>query len=276
MLLLCAGCDNSASIKTWSSSDKNQDRWAIYYDYNVSANAFAEYDLVVFDRITYPDFHNNHKSTKYLAAINAGEVNMNAPEKIILEHENAILLSQTARGTAVVDLTSTRWHNIVTAQVDDAARKGFDGVMLDGLEIALKLSAQKSPQAGEEATQQAITMIDDIHARHPRMKIMLNRAFDILPQVANKIDYVLAEGILSERNDSTGQSHLVAANNYQQTAGSLRWAHGLSPSIAIYTLDYWNTSDIEGTKKIYRMQRDHGFSPYVTSPDLRHFTPEPK
>jgi len=279
VLLCCINCGPRNMTHTPagdSAGDANTNHWAIYYDYRIPIAQFQHFDLVVFDRVYYPDFTKIHRKTVVLAEVNAGEVPPNTPDHSLLEHENALLAGGASKGMAAVDLTSPRWHQAIMTKVDDAINKGFDGVMLDGLDSPLKAADAISTEVANKNRDAAITLIEEIRNKHPKIKIMLNRAFDILPQVASKIDYVLAESILTENDDFSGHSRFVAANTYQQMAGSLRWARDLSSDIKIYTLDYWNVNDGESIKKIYRMQREQGFSPYVTSRDLRHFTPEPQ
>lgn len=276
LILSCIGCGPGSVLTNFRGAEANKDKWAVYYDYHINAALFASYDVVVLDRVYYPNFGKVHRRTSFLAYINAGEINVNAPDKILLENENALFGAPSRAGMQAVDLSSRRWHDHVMQQVEDAVQKGFDGVMLDMIDSPLQASAKISSDANERTRRASVTLIEEIRHKHPRIKIMLNRAFDILPQAAADIDYVLAESILTEKDDSTGQMRFVSANTFQQTAASLRLAQGLSPDIKIYTLDYWNTHDIEGVRRIYRLQREQGFSPYVTSPDLRHFTPEPE
>ena len=251
------------------------ERWVAYYDTKMPAEAFKDYDLVIFDRVYHPDFRSLRKKTIVLAYVSMGEVPDNSQDKHLLEADHALFLTKNRWGNWPVTLASARWREIVLSHVDDAISNGFDGVMLDTVDSALHASASVSPALAMSNRDAAVALINQIRDRHPNVKIMLNRGFDILPNVADKIDYALAESILTEINLSTGQSSLNPSNSYQQAANLLLWARDLSPKIKIYTLDYWSLDDLDGVKAIYTTQRAQGFAPYVSTPDLRQFTPEP-
>jgi len=248
------------------------ERWAIYYDYRLSAEHFADYNLVVFDSVAYPDFRRLPKKTKVLAHINLNQTLNEATEIAAIKQRN--LAPEKQKSTEKSN--SGGWQSTVMRKVDNAVNKGFDGVLLDKGNSALNATAAFSPQSTADAKKSYVSLIHAIHEKHPSINIMLNQSLDILPDVADKIDYVLAEGILTDFNLFAGQSRLNDSHSYQQTAAALRWARNLSPKIKIYTLDYWDMSDVDTVKKIYRLQRAQGFSPYVAAPDLHHYTPEPK
>lgn len=121
----------------------------------------------------------------------------------------------------------------------------------------------------------AASLIHEIRAANPRMKIMVNRGFAILPVISHDIDYVLAESIYSRTDVSTGQSELFPPITYSQVAEQLRDATVNARRLQVFTLDYWNTNDVNGLERIYAAQRAKGFIPYVTTPDLRSLTPIP-
>jgi hypothetical protein len=253
-----------------------KERWAVYYAKELPASSFAAYDLVVFDRIYYPDFQALRGKTTVLAYISLGEVHGDTDEHGLLTQQQSLLGARSTWNSYTVDITSATWKKIIEAQVDDAMQKGFDGVMLDTLDSALHLADMASDSKGRAAQEAAIRIITDLRRHYPAMKIMLNRGFEILPRVAPAIDYALGESILAQTDISTGQSSLFPALTYQSMASQLLKARAIAPSLKLYTLDYWNIDDVEGLQKIYAIQRAHGFTPYITTPDLRRHTPEPE
>jgi uncharacterized protein (TIGR01370 family) len=252
-----------------------KERWAVYYDKQLPAKAFKDYGLVVFDRIYYPEFEELKPDTTVLAYISLGEVHGDTDEHALLEKQHALLGKRSKWNSYTVDLTSKTWAKIIDAQVADAMDKGFDGIMLDTIDSGLHLADMDSPEKGERAQEAAIKIITDLRQHYPDMKIMLNRGFEILPRVANVIDYALGESMLANTDISTGQSSLFPANTYQSIASRLTNARAIAPKLKLYTLDYWNPEDVEGMQKLYAIHRTRGFTPYITTPDLRRHTPEP-
>ena len=254
----------------------NKERWAVYYAKELPASTFKDYDLVVFDRLYYPDdFKSLQPKTTVLAYVSIGEVHGDTDEHKLLDAQKALIGTRTKWNSYPVDITSLTWAKMVSAQVEDALAKGFDGVMFDTVDTALHLADMESPEKGQKAQDAAIGLIASIKKAHPGAKIMLNRGFEILVRVAPALDYALGESMLAETDISSGQSKVFPANTYQSTASRLLEARRANPRLKLYTLDYWDQKDVDGLQKLYAIQRARGFHPYVTTPDLRKHTPEP-
>jgi uncharacterized protein (TIGR01370 family) len=249
--------------------------WAVYYDDALPASAFKGMDLVIFDRRYHPKFESLKGKAHVLAYVSAGEVYDDVPERKILA-KSKVLLGQNPRWKShAVDLTSPEWREMVLDYVDDAVKRGFDGVMLDTLDSPLHWAETKAPERLDTMREAAASLVAGIRLRHPKVKIMVNRGFTVLPAIAPDIDYVLAESILTNTDVSTGQFSMFSPNTYHQAATQLHRVVALAPHLQVLTLDYWNQDDVNGLESIYAMQRASGFVPYVTTPDLKRYTPEP-
>ena len=271
MLLMAAGC---APIPGKEAA--HAPRWVAYYDKKLPASAFADYELVVFDRFYYPEFQSLKGNSTVLAYVSVGEMHDDSPHRHTLEQQDALLQSREHWGSHIVDLNNKAWRESVLEAVGDAITKGFDGVMLDTIDSPIHYAMTNSPNQVDTVKHQAIRLIRDIRTHYPSAKIMLNRGFEILPQVAGVIDFALAESILSQTDVSSGQSRLFPAHTFHLAVSKLKEAQRIAPKLTIYTLDYWNQDDVQGIGKLYAIQRSYGFRPYVTTPDLRTHTPEPK
>lgn len=249
-------------------------RWAVYYHTKLAASHFAGLDLVIFDRRYHPDFH-ELTGTDVYAYISIGEVPDDAPEKAALDKKDLLLAAQPQWHSHIVDITAPLWRKTVLAQVAEAEKKGFDGVMLDTLDSPLYWAKTNAPARVDAFREAAILLIETIRTQHPHMRIILNRGFDVLPDVAVQLDFVIAESILTQTDGSSGHFTFSPAISYAQAVTQLQQAASLAPRLQILSLDYWNLDDVHGVQTIYARQRESGFSPYVTTPDLHHFTPEP-
>lgn len=259
-----------------STQASSKERWAVYYAKELPASVFKDYDLVVFDRLYYPeDFKSLQPKTTVLAYVSIGEVHGDTDEHKLLEAQKALIGTRTKWNSYPVDIASLTWAKMVSAQVEDALNKGFDGVMFDTVDTALHLADMESPEKCGKAEAAAIALIASIKQAHPSAKIMLNRGFEILTRVAPALDYALGESMLAETDISSGQSKVFPANTYQSTASRLQQARVANPRLKLYTLDYWDQKDVDGLQKLYAIHRARGFHPYVTTPDLRKHTPEP-
>lgn len=253
------------------------ERWVAYYDDKLPASAFLDYDLLVFDREYHPPLAplKKHQRT-VLAYVSVGEIHGHrAKELAILTKQKAILEKNDQWDSQVVDLTSATWRGMVMKDIKNALDQGFDGVMLDTLDMPLAAAKRHSDALEEANKQAAIQLVNDIRETYPEIKIMLNRGFAILSDVSGQLDFILAESILSETNVSTGQSLLFSPKTYRELTGMLHAARRKAPKLKIYTLDYWKPRDVAGIRQLYAIHREHGFIPYVTTPDLRTLSPEP-
>ena len=268
-LFCCASCTPAPKAPTEIKS------WAVYYDSKLPAEDFASFDVVVFDRRYHPPLKPLKHKVTLLAYVSAGEMHGDSPRVAELRKEGAVLADNKQWKSHVMDLTSARWRSVVMDEVDDALKQGFDGVMLDTLDSTLDVAQKQDPKLGAATEAAAVQLIRDIRARHPHIRLMLNRGLKLLPDVSGQLDFILAESILAETNVSSGQSKLFPPNTYRQVAGLLQDAQVRSPQLKIVTLDYWDPDDVQGIRQLYAIQRAHGFVPYVATPDLRRLILEP-
>lgn len=278
--LCCVSCAPMPKVATKEprTHAHSQERWVVYYGNTEPAESFVEYDVVLFDRIYHPPIEPllQDPDRILLAYISAGEVHGYRSDEIaLLKSKNAILADNTDWGSHMVDMTSAEWRSIVMGEITDALNQGFHGVMLDTIEMPMIAAARRSPELAEANRQATIQLIADIRQTYPDIYIMLNRGFPILPEVSSQLDFILAESILAETNVSTGQSKLFPPKTYREMTTMLQDARLRSPELKIFTLDYWNTDDVDGIERLYAIHRDHGFIPYVTSLDLRVYSREP-
>ena len=250
-------------------------KWGVYYDNERPAEDFAALDLVIFDRRYHPNFRRLGKSTTVLAYVSMGEVYDDVPERKALQLSKSLLAKNITWNSHVVDLTTAQWRTMVMGYVDNALANGFDGVMLDTVDSPLEWARTESPKRYAAMQTAAAEMIHDIRQKYPDIKIMLNRGFDIVALAAPDLDYVLAESILTHKDVSTGQFRQLSPKTYRDSVDVLRVALRSANNIKVMTLDYWDIDDGYGVEEIYRKQRAAGFYPYVTTPDLRNYTPEP-
>lgn len=281
-LLCLSGCVPNQDVPPRSADAQPQvekphvRRWAAYYDTQLPATAFEDLDLVIFDGRYHPDISPLKGKAVVLAYISAGEVHGDTQEKLLLENTGAILYKNTNWDSYVVHPGSGRWRKMIFAHVDKAQKDGFDGVMLDTLDSPIEWGRSLSPDRHKKMQQASVKLIKDIRAKYPKMKIMLNRGFIILPEAAPYIDYALAESLLTQKDNSTGQFSQFPPNMYAEAVAQLHHILARAEHLQLFTLDYWDVGDVKGLERIYAAQRASGFIPYVTSQDLRSYTPEPQ
>lgn len=242
------------------------ERWAAYYDNKESTEKLTQFDLVVLDGESHPDLAPlKSAGVKLLGYVSIGEVHDGKQADL---PQSAIIKKNDHWNSYMVDVRDTAWRNrILEHDVPAVLAQGFDGVMLDTMDSPLYLEASQ-PEQYKGMRESLIYIVKRIRYDHPHIKIMVNRAFDMLPDIASDIDMVLAEGTLShydlEKKRSTHQPDAI----YMQYVEKIHRARQLIPNLGVYTLDYWDMNDDNGVAHIYETQRKQGFVPYVTTPNL--------
>jgi hypothetical protein len=121
----------------------------------------------------------------------------------------------------------------------------------------------------------AASLVCKIRARFPGITIMMNRAYELLPEVETHIDMLLAESVLTTYNFGSRTYEFVPRAEYLEHRQILREARKRCPALRIFTLDYWNPKDHRILRRIYRTQRANGFEPYVATIELDRIVEEP-
>lgn len=245
-------------------------KWAVYYNNQEAPEAFSAYNLLVLDDTYHPDLSLLKKQRiTTLGYVSISEVRPEQAHYQALLEDGHIVRENEQWNSGMIDIRQKAWQEtLINEVIPSVLEKGFDGIMLDTADSALELE-EADKERYQYTTEALIYLIKMIRYTYPNIKIMINRGFEILPEVGESIDYVLAESILSEHNHETGESRLFPDDVYKRYAEMLHLLQQKFPHLRIYTLDYWPSDDKSGKKKLYDMQRLQGFIPYVSTPDLR-------
>jgi len=252
-------------------------RLAVYYANKLPPQAFAPYDIIVFDRDRHPALSSLERPDRILLAyVSFGEAEKSRSDYADLANQGLILdTGPNWRGNPIIDVRRPEWGDYVLNQLIPAIiAQGFDGVMLDTTDSLIE-AEKMSPARCAGLSQAAVDLIKQIRERYPHLIIMLNRGFEILPQVAGDIDFELAESIYTHWTGA-GAPALVPDAVYRRYVTQLEAAEAEAPTFKVASIDYWPAGDKRTIRRIYAAQRAQGFIPYVTTPELQSLTPEPE
>ena len=175
----------------------------------------------------------------------------------------------------LADLRHPAWRAAVLDRLVPAILAlGYDGIFIDTMDNAEAMERQ-DPVANTGMVAAGATLIAAVRARFPKIRIMLNRGYALLPDVAPKIDYLLGEAMASRWNFAAKRYELLSESDWAWQAGRLRAARARNPALALMTLDYWNPADTTQIAALYARERAAGFSPYVATLALDRLMPEP-
>jgi uncharacterized protein (TIGR01370 family) len=259
------------------AENTGQKKFVIYYGDTQPDHEFTMYDVIVFDRENHPPLQKlTAKNKIILGYISGGELDEDVSnynelkDNFILIHEN-----KNWEGAHVVDIRDPKWTAyIIQDLIPDILRKGFNGIFIDTFDSVEHLE-QKDPNKYSGMKSAASNMIKTIRMHYPNIKIMVNRGYEILPNIARDIDYVLAEGTVANYDFETNKSSLFPDSIIQEYAEKHAELRQIAPHLQIMATDYWDMNDIDGVKTIYQKHRENGLIPYVTTIDLNNVHHQP-
>jgi polysaccharide biosynthesis protein PelA len=253
-------------------------RWVAYYSDRAPSEEFRGYGLVVFDSDRHPPLARMAAHGQLLLGyLSLGEID-DQRAYFPAARQEGILIGRNPvwPGSYYVDVRDRRWRDRVIRQLVPAIlAQGFQGVFLDTLDDPAELE-RRDPQAHRGMTAAAVELVRALRASFPSMTIMMNRGYELLPDVAPLIDIALGESVYTTYDFDRKAYRMVAAGEYREQVGLLQKAKRRNPAVRLYSLDYWDPADLEGIRRIYRAERSNGFEPYVATIGLDRIVKEPE
>ncbi len=277
-MVLCLVLLPLPSVWAMKADREEGGRWLAYYSDKASPQEFGAYTLLVLDSDHRPELEPLAERGKTLL----GYLSLGEAERYRHHFQEVadsdLLLAENPhwKGSYGIDIRHRSWtEKVIYELIPGLLHQGFDGVFLDTLDTPLHMERQ-DPERYRGMTEAAVRLVKTIRRHYPGIKIMLNRAYEILPQVAGDIDIVLGESVYADYDFETKSYKRVPQALYELQLGYLKDAMKRNPSLEVYTLDYWEPQDREGIAAIYRVQRANGFKPYVATVALDRIIPEPR
>jgi uncharacterized protein (TIGR01370 family) len=259
LLVLCFGA--------LSAQAGERERFAVYYSDKIPANNFEDFQLLVLDSRYHPPLKPLSESGKtVLGYVSLGEVEQKTKYFPTLKN-NGVLIKENEnwKGSHGIDIRDPLWQKIVLEEIIPALlQQGFDGVFFDTLDSPIELE-RSNPKLYKGMNDAAIQIIQAVRRNYPSIKIMVNRAYTILPKISPYIDMELGESVYSGYDFSKKSYKKIEKELYLLQVKWLQDAKSRNPNLKVYTLDYADKHDRNKIADIYRVQTANGFIPYVTS-----------
>ncbi|HAD25112.1 MAG TPA: hypothetical protein DDW95_12775 [Alphaproteobacteria bacterium] len=257
--------------------NSNPKNWVVYYHNELPPSAFEDYDIVVFDSEHHPSI----QSVQAAGATVYGYISLGEVEQYRSHFEavkkDGILLRENVNwpGSYYVDMRSRAWtERVIYELVPEILRSGFDGIFIDTLDNPIELE-QEDPVKYRGMADAAAMLVRTIAAEFPETKIIVNRGYEILPQIAASITGVLGESVYTTYDFEEKRAKPTTKDDYTYQVDMLKSLKKINPDLIVMTLDYWDISDTQRVRELYAKQRSNGFLPYVATVDLHKLIPEP-
>lgn len=242
-------------------------RWAVYYGAELSRRAQASVDLLVVDR------HNLAAPLSTgpvrLAYLSAGEADDRRPEWKSFQGKPWIVEPNPEwPGAQRVDVRAPEWTKWISSAAAAHVAAGYDGVMLDTLDVADYLEST-APARFKGAREAAAALVGEVRRRSPKAVIVVNNGLWMLDKISNEIDAVLVEDVYT--SCGAKDRHCVAADESETrekeaVLDRFRASTGKPVLILLYARP--SERGARWLAKAAARARKRGYLLYLASPEL--------
>lgn len=166
----------------------------------------------------------------------------------------------------IVDLTQSGWRNhLIEQRMAALWAQGYRGFFLDTLD---SYQAVVKDPAGQAAQARALAeLIRAMHRRFPGVKLLLNRGFEVLPEVAPLAAGVVAESLF-QGWDPIGKRYAeISERDRTWLLGRLQEARDRY-RLPVTVIDYLPPRQRDLARQTARRIIDLGFTPWIANPEL--------
>jgi len=231
---------------------------AFFYGKPIPAELTAAYDQVVVEPGHNHDFAALSKSRAVpVAYLSVGEV---AKHRLGETDSSWRVSENNAWASTVMDLTHVGYRAYLFEQYEKLWSTGYRRFFLDTLD-SYQLGT-KDPQKREIQRKALCEVIAGLAKRHPEVRILLNRGFELLPDIGKQVHGVVAESLF-DRFDAGKNAYVrVPKNDYEWLLARLREAK-TRYKLPIIVIDYRPNEERAEARITAKKIADLGFEPWV-------------
>ncbi|MFP5410077.1 MAG: bifunctional glycoside hydrolase 114/ polysaccharide deacetylase family protein [Gammaproteobacteria bacterium] len=169
-------------------------------------------------------------------------------------------------GSKVLDQTQPAWRQFFLDKVIAPLwQRGFRGFFFDTMD-SYQLAA-RTPEARARQEAALVSLIKAVSARYPDARLILNRGFEILPQVKTEVFAVAAESLFGGWDQARQRYVEVPDADRAWLLAQLARARD-ELGLKVYAIDYAPPEKPAQAREIARRILALGIEPYVTRGDL--------
>lgn len=240
--------------------------WVVYYGDQAPIEVFRPYNPIVFDSASHPPLkHLLQMKKEILGYINLAETS-EGDRWFELVKENDLFIDENPnwKGSWAVDIRKPYWKKLVlNTIIPSILDQGFTGLFFDQIDVAIQLE-----NTHKGMVDAAIDLVKTIRKKFSGIRLMMNRAYEILPKVGRSIDYELAETLYTSYDFANKKYFVRPEEEFEWQISELNKARKSFPHLVFFSLDYWDLSDTEMVEKIYSVELKAGFRPFVSTISL--------
>ena len=205
------------------------------------------------------------KGTKVFAYVSVGEVHETRTWYAEIP-QSWFIGSNKEWGSSILDLTQQGWHDyLLDKYLSRLWEQGYRGFFLDGLETYQRVAVEPAARLNQEKA--LSNLIKSIYERFPGVDLILNRGFDILPQVGQYAVALAAESLF-QGWDPFNQEYTEVAEPDRNWLLQKLWQARDRHELQIILIDYVDPKRKDLARATAKKISDLGFTPWVANPAL--------
>lgn len=201
---------------------------------------------------------------KVYAYASLGEaINLNQYGKPI--EKNWVIANNKNWQSLVLDQSNPAWQAFFINQIITPLwEKGYRGFFLDTLD-SYRI-ASEDPQKMKKQQEGIIAIIRAIKAKYPEARLILNRGFEVLPEIKPLVDGVVAESLFNGWNNLKKEYFKVPEKDRENLLKALYAVKNMG--IPVTVVDYLPPKEANEAKAAAKKIADLGFNPWITDGSL--------
>ena len=239
------------------------ERTAFHYGRHVPRELLAAYDQVVVEPDHLADRGAFEGRARPIAYLSIGEVARGSRRAHDVDR-SWVLAENPAWASWVMDLASPAYQAYVQHRADELWARGYRGFFLDTLD-SYRLAAAPSRDAGLQRG--LVHIIRTLAERHPGVRLLVNRGFEVLPELRPVLSGVVAESLFDRWDAATQSYRRVPADDRRWLEAELTRARDRL-GLPVTVIDYRPPTQRSEARDTARRIAALGFEPWVTNATL--------
>ncbi|MBX2884305.1 MAG: endo alpha-1,4 polygalactosaminidase [Granulosicoccus sp.] len=245
-----------------------QDRsTAFFYGADPPPHILSQFDRLVLESDNVSSEHLSELTAggaSAFAYLSVGEVAPHRSYRKYMEPDWFLGIN-SASDNQVLDLSNHDLREFLLEHVGALSRAGYHGLFLDAIDGQHLVAGSEDDKAAQHDG--VVSLIRSIAIRHPAMRLIVNRGFEVLDDIAHQVEAVAAESLFASWNNQLDAYGVVAKKDRDRLIKRLEHARD-KLNLDVIVVDYVPPQERERARQTALQIANLGFVPWVANPSL--------